>query len=688
MSELGIYRFFFISIFFYGVFLQTKAERSPLGPSDPGFTDSLLYQDYSSKLLQHYPAYIDSSIYYVTKRLELAIANGKRMEEGINLGSLAFIYMNSGQYRLSLENYLAANEVLTDPGNELHFWNLSHGKNPRDQRLRILANLYFNFGHLMGVTGNHDLQMEYYHEVINIARENNDTEHLSYAYDGLAIYYLYKEQLDSVFIYSDRSIALSDHIENQKNIPFSKYIHGLILLKLGKAGDAETHFTEGLKLAETVENFPGIVINQYGLSRSAYENGMIGNSLHHGYQALNGFRIINSFDALNIHIGHAYENLYTIYKTIQQQDSATHYLLLAKEANDSIHIVKLKNLADFQHFQLSEQFRLNQLEKEQVLYRNKIRNYFLLTFLGIAFAILGFLFYFFKQKSYANLKLTKALLHLKNTQDQLIQQEKLASLGQLTAGIAHEIQNPLNFVNNFSEVSKELIDELNEELEAGSWHSAVEIANDIKQNMEKINHHGQRASSIVKGMLEHSRKSDGKKELTDINDLCDEYLRLAYHGYRAKNKTFNAKLETHFDPALPKLLSVPQDIGRVVLNIFNNAFYAINERSKNVKLADTSLGGGEMDNQKLKPEYTPTVTVSTKNLDDRIEISIKDNANGIPDHIKDKIFQPFFTTKPAGQGTGLGLSLAYDFVSAHGGELKVISKEGEGTEFIIQLPIV
>jgi two-component system NtrC family sensor kinase len=226
-------------------------------------------------------------------------------------------------------------------------------------------------------------------------------------------------------------------------------------------------------------------------------------------------------------------------------------------------------------------------------------------------------------------------------------------------------------VNNFSEVSNELIDEMKTEQAAGNWSLAAEIANDVKQNLEKILHHGKRASDIVKGMLQHSRGSSGKKEPTDINALCDEYLRLSYHGLRAKDKTFNAKFETHFDESLPKINVVPQDIGRVILNLINNAFYAVNQQP-----ATNSQ------------QREPLVVVSTKYLSDKIFISVKDNGNGIPDSIKEKIFQPFFTTKPTGQGTGLGLSLSYDIVKAHGGELKVETKVGEGSEFIINIPLV
>lgn len=256
----------------------------------------------------------------------------------------------------------------------------------------------------------------------------------------------------------------------------------------------------------------------------------------------------------------------------------------------------------------------------------------------------------------------------------------MASLGELTAGIAHEIQNPLNFVNNFSQLNTELIAELNQEMAAGNTQSAEEIVNDIKSNSEKINHHGKRADAIVKGMLQHSRTSSGKKEPTDINALCDEYLRLAYHGLRAKDKSFNAKFETHLDPALPKVNVVAQDIGRVILNLINNAFYAVNEKFK-VESQRSGLPAGQAG-------YEPMVTVSTSAQNGKIEITVKDNGNGIPDSIKEKIFQPFFTTKPTGQGTGLGLSLAYDIITkGHGGELAVNSIEYRETDFIIRLLI-
>jgi len=284
----------------------------------------------------------------------------------------------------------------------------------------------------------------------------------------------------------------------------------------------------------------------------------------------------------------------------------------------------------------------------------------------------------FNKLESAKAQIEKTLVDLKQAQAQLVQSEKMASLGELTAGIAHEIQNPLNFVNNFSEVSNELIDEMKDELAAGNLQLAIEIADDVKQNLEKILSHGKRADAIVKGMLQHSRSSSGIKEPTDINALADEYLRLAYHGLRAKDKSFNATMKTDFDQTIGTINIIPQDIGRVILNLMTNAFYAVSQKMKVSDLdSSKSLQGHS--------NYDPTVSVTTKRTNNQVEVLIKDNGNGIPKNVLDKIFQPFFTTKPTGQGTGLGLSMSYDIIKAHGGELKVETIEGVQTEFTIRL---
>jgi C4-dicarboxylate-specific signal transduction histidine kinase len=278
-----------------------------------------------------------------------------------------------------------------------------------------------------------------------------------------------------------------------------------------------------------------------------------------------------------------------------------------------------------------------------------------------------------KQKEETEIQKQKAvasLWKLKAAQAQLIQSEKMASLGELTAGIAHEIQNPLNFINNFSEVSIEILDEMKNELAEGNTEEALRIAGDLKSNHEKIIHQGRRADAIVKRMLEHSRTSRGEKQPTDLNGLVAEYLHLAYHGTGAKDKSFNALLETHFDPTIGKLNVVPQDLGRVLLNIFNNAFYAV---AKKKEVADSN--------------YEPVISARTKKKEDKVEITISDNGTGMSQEVQAKIFQPFFTTKPTGEGIGIGLSLSYDIIKVHGGEIKASAIENEGTVFTIVLPL-
>ena len=352
---------------------------------------------------------------------------------------------------------------------------------------------------------------------------------------------------------------------------------------------------------------------------------------------------------------------------------ALHYYKIAAAAKDSLY--GLNSTQAIQDLVAKEETRQKELQDAKLAFQNQLKLYGLLGGLGVLFIIAFILYRNNRQKQKANVVLQEqkatietTLNELKSTQAQLIQSEKMASLGQLTAGIAHEIQNPLNFVNNFSEINNELIEELKSQKEKLKTGEQDALLSDIFQNNEKITLHGKRADAIVKNMLEHSRQGTGQKQETDINALADEYLRLAYHGIRAKDKTFNPALKTDFDTTLPAINIVAQDIGRVLLNLYNNAFYAVNEKMK-------SAGDG----------YNPTVLVSTKKISNKIEIRVNDNGNGIPQHIVDKIFQPFFTTKPTGQGTGLGLSLAYDIVKAHAGELKVETKDNDGSVFIVVL---
>ncbi|MFD2526687.1 ATP-binding protein [Flavihumibacter stibioxidans] len=353
-------------------------------------------------------------------------------------------------------------------------------------------------------------------------------------------------------------------------------------------------------------------------------------------------------------------------------DSTIKYLKIYKAANDSLNNTRANQQLQMMTFE--EDQRQRDIAAEKINYQNKIRTNLLLAAIGV-FLIIGLILYQNnRQKQKANKILEATLDNLKSTQSQLVQSEKMASLGELTAGIAHEIQNPLNFVNNFSEVSAELVKEMVEEMDKGNKDEVKAIANDLVQNLEKINHHGKRADGIVKGMLQHSRSGSGIKEPTNINALADEYLRLAYHGLRAKDKSFNAAMKTDFDDSIGNINILPQDMGRVILNLITNAFYAVNEKKKTLTATTSAV-------------YEPAVTVSTKRKEGKVMISVTDNGNGIPKKVIEKIFQPFFTTKPTGQGTGLGLSMSYDIVTkGHGGELKVETKENEGATFIISLP--
>ncbi|MDQ6901939.1 MAG: tetratricopeptide repeat protein [Bacteroidota bacterium] len=398
------------------------------------------------------------------------------------------------------------------------------------------------------------------------------------------------------------------------------------------------------------------------------------------------FKSLNEKNGFEADIGDSYKELSECYEQGNNYNKALAAFKKYAEIEDSVrskdNIQKATELSMNYAFQKKQEVAdANQAKKNA---ETKTRQLLLLGGFVLMLALAGGAWLAFRNKRKANQILEKqkteiqsTLTQLKTTQAQLIQSEKMASLGELTAGIAHEIQNPLNFVNNFSEVNKELVVELNDEIDKGNYKEVKSIAENIKENEEKINHHGKRADAIVKNMLQHSRSGSSQKEAVDINSLSDEYLRLSYHGLRAKDKSFNADFKTDLDESVGNVNIVTQDIGRVLLNLYNNAFYAVNERRKN---SEENLPAGQA-------VYRPAVSVITRNLNGKIEIIVKDNGGGIPPNVVDRIFQPFFTTKPTGEGTGLGLSLSYDIIKSHGGEIKVESMEGEGTQFIIQLPV-
>ena len=510
---------------------------------------------------------------------------------------------------------------------------------------------------------------------IKIARQESIRNVELYGYSNVASLYYDLKKWDESYKYAMKAEELAKTMGDASIQAASMSKASLALMQTKKYAEAEELASQSIKLADSAGQ--PLTIHQAYASKGKI---LIKQEKYAAAIPLLEKSVNNNADGYNEFVADAYENLSLGYENTGNYVKALNAFKTSAKIKDSVrsneNIRKATELSMNFDFDKKQALAAAEQEKKDInAQRLKNRQLFIIIAMGtILLSILVISFILFrnnKQKQKVNLllknqnqKVEKTLSELKDTQAQLIQSEKMASLGELTAGIAHEIQNPLNFVNNFSEINQELIQEMQDELSKGNLEEVREISNDIKGNEEKINHHGKRADSIVKGMLQHSRTNNGLKEPTDINALADEYLRLAYHGLRAKDKSFNADFKTDFDPHIPKIKVVPQDFGRVLLNLINNAFQAINGYSE-------------------KPE----VIVRTLKKGNSIEIKVMDNGPGIPKEIRDKIFQPFFTTKPTGQGTGLGLSLSYDIVKAHGGELKVTTDEGVGTEFIISLPI-
>jgi signal transduction histidine kinase len=499
--------------------------------------------------------------------------------------------------------------------------------------------------------------------------------------------FLALNQLDSSLFYSNIAYERCEEIKLYRNWSYILSNLASAYSKMGNANMAMSYYHKALTSAK--ESLSARYMNQVytSLAEHYQRTNQEDSTLYYAKKAIQETQN-TVFTFLSIKPAKLLTDIYEK----SNADSTLKYLKVYRAANDSLFSARAEQQLQMMTFE--EDQRQIELAKEKINYRNKIKMNMMLGGLGTFLLIALILFRNNKQKQKANALLHRqkkeienTLSQLKITQAQLVQSEKMASLGELTAGIAHEIQNPLNFVNNFSDINKELLAEMKDEIGKGNIDEVEALANDVMANELKINHHGKRADAIVKGMLQHSRTSSGVKEPTDINALCDEYFRLAYHGLRAKDKSFNATLKTDFDETIGKINVIPQDLGRVILNLITNAFYAVSEKQR-AQQTPYPLEG--------EPDYQPTVTVMTKHQlplsggrgsdGAKVTISVSDNGSGIPQPILDKIFQPFFTTKPTGQGTGLGLSLSYDIVKAHGGELKVETKEGEGSVFTIQLP--
>ena len=484
---------------------------------------------------------------------------------------------------------------------------------------------------------------------------------------NLGLAFMQNNQFDSSFKYLSKAYA--ETLEDEVWHPVFSMFFGDLQFRMGKRESGIKYLLESLRFFEHDTPY-GLSDVCRMLARCYRDMNMTDSAIYYAEKGLDAARSIGfKFSVL--------ETSKLLSELYEQKDvsKALYYRKVSDTANNLLY--GTNKVKELQKTLLNEQDRQREIEAKNIAYQNTIRQYGLLAGIFVIMLITFILYRNNRQRQKANVVLNKqknqveaTLKELRSTQAQLIQSEKMASLGELTAGIAHEIQNPLNFINNFSEVNTELIEELKTELQSDNKKEAIAIADNIKENQQKINDHGKRADAIVKGMLQHSKANTGKKEPTDINALTDEYLRLSYHGLKAKDKDFNADFKTDFDNSIGKVEVVPQDIGRVLLNLYNNAFYAASLPSK---------GGSK--------NSSPTIWVSTKKDNGNIIISVRDNGPGIPSAILDKIFQPFFTTKPTGQGTGLGLSLSYDKVKAHGGELMVETKEGEFAEFIIQIPI-
>jgi signal transduction histidine kinase/tetratricopeptide (TPR) repeat protein len=485
------------------------------------------------------------------------------------------------------------------------------------------------------------------------------------------------DRLDSARVYIQKAYEGDSAISGRLTWGDIPLIRANIYIKEGNYQMAFREYHQALVLAMK-ENIGKDIMDIYdGLANAHAKSGQTDSAIFYAKKSIE----LSKSTPYPLAVLNASNLLSKIYKSKQNTDSLIKYMQFSTVLKDSI--FNQHKLSEVENLSFNETLRQADILQSRKELKQRIILYASLA--GLAFVlIIAVLLYRnnqHKQKTLAivqkqkqeideqKTRVEQALSDLKSTQAQLMQQEKMASLGEMTAGIAHEIQNPLNFVNNFSEVNAELLNDMKKEIEQGDLQEAKKIADSVIDNEQKILHHGKRADNIVKGMLLHSRQNTGQREMVDINAMAEEYFRLSYHGFRGLDKHFNSAMDSQMDESIGKLKIVPQDFGRVLLNLFNNAFFSVAEKSR-----------------KSSNGYAPAVSLSSRKIGDHIELKIKDNGNGIPKELMDKIFQPFFTTKPAGQGTGLGLSISYDIIKSNGGELSVDSKPGEYAEFTIHLP--
>jgi len=588
--------------------------------------------------------------------------------EAASINTNATLYNQLGNYSKALEFYLKALQILE----KNHFPDLSGSLN--------------NIGLVYANLNDTTRARMYYYRALQFAERSPNKELKGMVLMNLGELFARTDRLDSALQFSQAGLEILLENNAVNTIPYALRNLGDVYAKLHYPVKALDFYRRSLIFARLYDSQPRQTETYQSLARFYLQENKLDSCVFYGQKALNQSQALASSKGILA----AASVLSSVYEKIDVRQ-ALHYYKLAVATKDSM--FNQETTQRIISINEDEKVRLQEIAAAKREYGNTVQKYILLGGLGVFLLIAVVLWRNNRRQQKANELLLQqkketdsqkekaehAFQELNEAQDQLIQREKMASLGELTAGIAHEIQNPLNFVNNFSEVSAELIDEMEIEFNEGRMDDGMAIANDVKQNLAKITFHGKRAESIVKGMLYHSRSSTGQKEPTDLNLLAEEYLRLSFHGLRAKERTFNSNYQTDLDPTIGKVNVVPQDLGRVMLNLFNNAFYAVSEK-KNL-LSDAH-------NFKNREVYEPMVILSTKKYEDRIEIKVRDNGLGIPAPIINKIFQPFFTTKPAQQGTGLGLSLSYEIVTkGHNGQLIVDTREGEFAEFTVVLPL-
>ena len=588
----------------------------------------------------------DTALKYAQQSLTLAKQIKFLKGQARALNYLGFTYRELGDLPKALDSFLKALKIAED-----------------NQFTSLIGGCNNGFGTIYFDLREYPKAINYYRISKKIFESTNEQGSIVRQTRNIGSGYLYNNQLDSAIYYTQ--LAYEGSIRLKDDDPTVLRNLGTIQSKLGNNQLALDYIKQSVQATKKNNDLRNASLAYNQIAEVFLKMNQVDSCIFYAKKGLEN----GQMGPFNIRILESSTLLSEAYKNKNEFIQAYKYQDLMVKTKEKLY--GSGNIQAMQKMIADDEARRKEIENAKLEYNNQLRQYALLAGLAILLLVAFFLYRNNqKEKKAKNLlqeqkdKVDKTLSQLKSTQAQLIQSEKLASLGELTAGIAHEIQNPLNFVNNFSEVSGELVAEMEEEMKEGNTDIALEIASDLKQNLEKINHHGKRASSIVKGMLEHSRTSLGEKELIDINALADEYLRFAYHGLRAKDSSFNSDFKTDFVENLPRIEVIPQDIGRVLLNLINNAFYA----TKGVK--------------------NPLVEIKTASVENGIIVSVGDNGTGMSEDVKSKIFQPFFTTKPTGQGTGLGLSLAYNIVTkGHGGTLEVETKEGVGTTFIIILPL-